>query len=406
MTFLSRIVSTCVACAYVTAQTTPVSVPAAARSIDTEATQVLSAAQAQLKMLPAAQKARISGTLNDQARRLSLSNNTFTFDELILPDPHNLTLIEKNNLLSNIQRTQQLVDPSLVIRPAADLNADAIILTFQSSSPLTGPEIQNVRQALKRLPVVAKSIGRLLWANPADGNWHFEGTVFVSKTNVVATACHVVSDLTDVSNGQSVLRKDRVAVIDFSEIPLPRTGPLPASLHTYPVVKVLATGSTAGCDVATLQISGADSIPPLTLASGSFIPKRMLVLGYPQLADLTPLVCQYEMDPTATYFCQFHADNPSAAKVASPGKLYTSNSHDGISVFTYGANTRGGQSGSPVLDLETLQVVGVHYCCTGVDLPNALACATWHPQNLKWNEAIASATITSDQTLRLYFSPH
>lgn len=400
----ASIISICAACACAAAQTAPVSANADARSINNEASEVLAAAQAQLKALPPAERMRISTELSSPASLASMFGRPFTLDTLISPDPDKLTLMEKNELMANFQRLQQLVDPSILVTSPNDADADAIVRAFQASSPLTPSEIQIVRQSLKGLPAIAKSVGRLLWVDPADGNWHFKATVFVSKPNVVATACHVVSDLTDVQDGQLVLRRDVTAVVDFSETPLPKTGPLPASLQTFPVKKLLAAGSAQGCDVAALQISGADSIPPLTLSSGAANPKRLLVLGYPQLTDLTALVCHYAEDPTAVYFCRFHLANPEAAKVASPGNFYTSNTHDGISVLTYNANTRTGQSGSPVLDLETLRVIGVHYCCTGSDTPYALACALWHPQNLRWNEAIAAATIASDDKLKPYFT--
>ncbi len=371
--------------------------------LDREATTAVSAVQGQLKNFPIDRKTRISDALQSQLMSVPLSFKVAgNLNSLVTLDPHKLTLTEKNDLLMRIQRTQQLVDPALTPSPAAE--ADAIISTFQSSSPLSPAEIQALRLRLAQLPNIAKSVGRILWSNPADGNWHFEGTGFVTKTNIVTTACHVISELTDVSDGQLVLRNDRHAVVDFSEMTLPKTGPLPSNMVTYPVSKILAAGSAKGCDVAVVQISGADSVPALSVSKTQSPPKRLLVLGYPQLSDLTPLVCQYEQDPTALYFCQFRTAYPAAAKVTSPGNLYGSNSHDGISVFTYSANTRGGQSGSPVLDFETLQVAGVHYCCTGsADMTYSLGCATWHPQNLRWNEAIASSTVLADSSLKSYF---
>jgi hypothetical protein len=377
----------------------------ATMALDAEATKVVSAAQAQLTSLPTERKLRLSDALQNQFEFApSPAGKPASFNELVTLDPRKLTLGEKNDLLSHIERTQQLVDPTLVPSAASGGDVEAILSAFQSSSPLTSLESQRARQSLKTLPTAAKSVGRILWSNPTDGNWHFEGTVFVTKTNVVATACHVIGELTDVSAGQLVLRKDRIAVVDFSEVALPKAGPLPAAMHTYPVSKILATGSGQGCDVALLQISGAESVPSLRLSTATSPPKRVVVLGYPQLADLSPLVCKSAVDPTVLYFCQFRAAHADAAKVSSPGNFSSSSSHDGLGVFTYSANTRGGQSGSPVLDLETLQVSGVHYCCTGsTDVPYSLGCATWHPQNLKWNEAIDSATILADKALKNYF---
>jgi hypothetical protein len=128
------------------------------------------------------------------------------------------------------------------------------------------------------------------------------------------------------------------------------------------------------------------------------------VIGYPQLADLSDLVCQYAIDSTTKYFCQFRASHPGIVKVKAPGSVYTANAHDGIDVLTYNASTRGGQSGSPVIDLDSLRVVGVHYCCTGSSkVDTTLGCATWHAQNLRWNEAISTRTIVGDEALKDFF---
>ncbi len=193
-------------------------------------------------------------------------------------------------------------------------------------------------------------------------------------------------------------------MIDFSDGQLPATGQLPSGINTYPVLNIIATGSGQGCDVALLKIFGADGVPLLKVSDGKSIPKRLVIIGYPQLADLTDLVCQYTLDSTTKYFCQFRVAHPGIAKVKSPGSTYTSNSHDGIDVFTYNACTRGEQSGSPVIDLDSLRVVGVHYCCTGsAQVDTTLGCATWHAQNLKWNEAISTKTITADDALKNFF---
>jgi hypothetical protein len=388
---VSAFVSACVA-----AQTAATSETGAV--VDREATQVLMAAQAQLKRLPSEERQRLARAF---PRSLKLAGKTIGFDTVTHLDPARLNLAEKNELLLQIQRTQQVVDPGMLASPATSQDPDGIIASYQTSAPLTPAESQVARLALARLPQVSKSIGRLLWSG-GDGNWHFEGTVFVIGKNIVGTACHVAGELLDGTSSQPTIRQDRTAVADFSDVELPKTGPLPPSVQSYPITRVLALCYSKGCDAAIFQITGAELIPPIPI-SRSGAPKRVLVVGYPQLTDLTPLVCQFAIDPTAIYFCQFRKAHPSSYKVISAGVVYTSTSHDGISVFDHNAPTRGGQSGSPVLDLDTLQVVGIHYCCTGSpDNTYTLSCASWHPQNLKWNEAISSSSLVADQSLKPY----
>jgi hypothetical protein len=391
-------------CLAVSAQNPAVPAPSNVREIDSEASEVLSAAQNQVKQLPADEQQKVLSTLGNRLPAGFLVSMGFTDPtNLINSDTNKLPLSQKDFLIGQIETTQQLVDPGMNPSPTTGDVAKGILDTFKSSRPLNDTELQKYTASLQQLPSLARSIGRLLWTD-GSGSWTFEGTVFVTKTNTVATACHVVKPVIDVVGGQVVMKNGVTAVVDFSDTELPKLGPLPLTLHTYPVMKVLALGSQQGCDIAVLQIQGADSIPALNISTVNAPNTRLLVVGYPQLTDLSPLVCQYAIDPTDKYFCAFRSAHSGIAKVSSPGSEFSMNSHDGVSVFTYSATTRGGQSGSPVFELETLQVIGIHYCCTGgADGNYGLACATWHPQNLHWNEAISSATLASDGNLKDFF---
>ncbi len=384
--------------------------PEHAAETDTEAGAVLAAAQEQIRNLPDAKKQQVLNGFGEIVRNKLGVVATATMDlhdpaTILKVDPKKLTLQQKNELLSLIQQTQQVVDPTLVPSPTTSQDPQDILSVFSSSAPLTPAEVALYSNNVKKLPTVAASVGRLLWANKIDQKWNFEGTVFVTKTNVVATACHVIEPLVDVSNGSISLRNDRIAVVDFSDNLFPVPGVIPPGVHTYAVVNIIATGSGQGCDVALLRLSGAEGIAPLKVSDDATrLPKRVVVVGYPQLTDLSDLVCQYTIDKTTKYFCDFHQAHPTVAKVKSPGSTYTSNAHDGIDVFTYNASTRGGQSGSPVIDLDSLRVVGVHYCCTGSSqVDTVLGCATWHAQDLRWNEAISAKTLIGDKALKDYF---
>ena len=171
----------------------------------------------------------------------------------------------------------------------------------------------------------------------------------------------------------------------------------------YPVTGVAAISGRAGCDVAQLRIDGAAAnIPPLKIAAKNTTATRVIVVGYPLLNTYSSFTCSLGLGGiTSTNFCEFHTDYPTIAKVASPGRILSRDAHDGISVFTYDAPTDGGQSGSPVFDAETLEVIGIHYCCSGAPANTSdLMCATWHPQNISWNEAIASETMVGDAILK------
>lgn len=224
-------------------------------------------------------------------------------------------------MLGSIQYGQQVVDPTLVPSPVSKVNVEEIVSAFKHSKPLNADETKRYGDNMPKIPILAKSVGRLLWADKISGKWIFEGTVFVTKPNIVATACHSIEPIADISNGKISLRTDRTAAIDFSDVELPDTGLLPPTLRTYPVVKIVATGSAKGCDVAFLEIDGASGIPSLKFSDSKIRAARILVIGYPQLLDLTPLRCEYAPDATTKYFCNFHAANPGVAKVKSPGTV-------------------------------------------------------------------------------------
>jgi trypsin-like peptidase len=384
-----------------TSLTAQTGAPKVAIEMDAEANDVLSAAQKQIRNLPGPAQGQVLSGLRTKIDTPNLKTLGIKAPSDILAiDPEKLSFRQKDQILGNIMQQQRFVDPGSVVTPSNSGNPQDIVPAFTASSPLTPEEIKRYSDNARKIPTLAQSVGRLLWSDKASRMWHFEGTVFVTKTNIVATACHAVEHIVDVKNEQLVLRSDRVAVVEFSDGELPDTGMLPTNVQTYPVIGIAASGSTLGCDVAFLRIDGALTIPSLKVSNGKSIPKRIALIGYPQLTDLTPLVCQYAVDDTTKYFCKFHAAHPGIAKVKSPGTVYTSNLHNGINVFTYNATSRLGESGSPVIDLDTLDVVGVHYCCTGGNqVDNALECASWHAQNVSWNEAISVSTLIADKNL-------
>ena len=249
-----------------------------------------------------------------------------------------------------------------------------------------------------------KSIGRLLWTKPAllaSGTpmWQLAGTVFVTSPGIVATACHTLSgqgdqSLIDITGKSAALRSDIVLKVEFSDSSQFQT--------MYTVSGIAAISGQAGCDVAQLKIEGANDIPPLKVAAKNVTATRILVVGYPLLNNYSAFTCVSDLGGiTEKDFCAFHTSYPDVTKVVSPGHVLSRDAHDGVSVFTYDAPTDGGQSGSPVFDADSLDVIGIHYCCTGAATNTSdLSCATWHPQNVSWNEAIASETIVDDTVLK------
>jgi endonuclease G len=135
--------------------------------------------------------------------------------------------------------------------------------------------------------------------------------------------------------------------------------------------------------------------PPLQVSSQAAAGTYIGVLGYPDIRGAED-ACQTHSascDETAQWFASYGQKNPGIIKILSPGRETGQFSRGTFQIFTYDAPTLGGQSGSPVMDLETGKVVGLHYCCSGYKAQaESLACAQINPISLgdrSANEAIS-----------------
>jgi hypothetical protein len=348
------------------------------QQLDEESTRVLSSIHVQIQNMSSVARENVYNDID-----------AATIEKPTVPQGETLTIGKAEELLS------------IPAQPAAGSVLDALARTLNDLQP--GPQVS----VASLTPIFAKgqSIGRVLWTykdllDKGDPMWQLAGTGFVSSPGVVTTACHVVSLIADVSAGQAKIRAGLVVRMDFSDT---------VAFHKLiPVTNIVAISKATGCDIAQLALDGGADIVPLKMGPATASTKRILVVGYPLLDNYTLDDCSAEGNTvTETQFCGLRRSNPGVAKVISPGTVFTccDNDHGGISVLTYNASTDGGQSGSPVFDADTLVVVGVHYCCTG-DMPSSglMDCDTWHPQNIKWNEAISTQSLLNEPNLKGHFS--
>lgn len=300
---------------------------------------------------------------------------------------------------SNFVHIQQVVNGSL--KPMAILNGALVAITTQPDSPIATPlTAEEKAKLLER----ARSVGRV---EMSDGSSDavLQGTAFVVKPGVVATNCHVMGNISERdSQGAWQLKKGVKVLVDFGD------GPAHSPSHEFPVTQVRAYSSSTGLDVALLQV-GARSAddkgslpPPLDLSAkkvelrwGS---KQELVglVGYPQLKGpiIGDLITQevFEALRTSNRF----------AKVYSPGAVTDVASPSGFDLLLHVASTYGGQSGSPLIDRSTFQVVGVHACCKFYSerLPppqSDLPCSSTILMQRDVNQAISSWAILQDKRL-------
>ena len=219
------------------------------------------------------------------------------------------------------------------------------------------------------------------------------GTGFVIAPNVVATACHVLDYFRDAASDPDKVIDSLWVKIDFGEKKI--------ADHEFLITGIVGRGSLKGQDYALLSVASQSedaqaSLPaPLQPSSQPQVGKFLGVVGYPDMESAASACQRHDStcDETAQWFSNYVQKNPGVAKIISPGSKTGQFSRGAFQIFTYDAPTLGGQSGSPVVDLETGMVVGIHYCCTGYAArTESLSCAQITPISLgdkSSNEAIS-----------------
>lgn len=322
--------------------------------------------------------------------------------DLLKKDPLILSL--RDRIKSNQILQQVVIDPNKPGNEPAVIDPGGLTQT----GPQLYPDVSRLLNTQSATIVrIAKSIGRIRYSikTAATPKWFLAGTVFVVGPDTVATACHVLEAIANVQGDNLALANNLNIEVDFGEADDP--GPA-----TFTITQIMGRSSIEGLDVALLKVESTHgpSVPlPAPLVLSRTLPSELgpiAVIGYPELSDLTPDRCATAADHTSKFFCHMHQTYPKAVKIISPGHFLSNGSHSGFNSFSYDAPTRSGQSGSPVVDLNTGMVVGVHYCCNG-DIPTAhiLSCSTAHIIDVKSNEAIASPSIWADRTLSQFLRP-
>ncbi len=195
------------------------------------------------------------------------------------------------------------------------------------------------------------SIGRL---DRTSGRDPQEGTGFLVAGDLVLTNHHVVSKL---SNGADEIDEGMVVIRFYQEY----QGPEP--VPSCPIVKVVAIHPTLDMALLQVKLPNADARPALTFDTRA-LPPHLLVgaIGYPFKDDRNPLFVE------AIYQGRY------GVKRGAIGELMDAREHF---VF-HDCSTLGGNSGSPVLALDTGGVIALHF--TG--------------EFMYRNQAVAAADIT------------
>jgi endonuclease G len=176
------------------------------------------------------------------------------------------------------------------------------------------------------------SVGRL---DRTSGSNRQIGTGFLVAEDLVLTNHHVVSAL---SHGADELEPGMAVICFYQEY----EGPEP--VPTCRVMKVAGIHPTL--DMALVQVEVPDTRPPLAFETAA-LPAHLMVgtIGYPYKDDRNPLFVE------AIYQGQY------GVKRGAVGELIDQQPH----VIAHDCSTLGGNSGSPLMALETAAVVGLHF---------------------------------------------
>jgi hypothetical protein len=175
------------------------------------------------------------------------------------------------------------------------------------------------------------------------------GTGFLAAKDVVMTARSVAAELGELNESDGwVFKPGLTAQIDFGE-----------ELEQSPATEFELTdiiGIHPELDLALFRVERASSagnpLPePLVLASqapSTRAARRVYIVGYP--------AADRRVDSTVMAYVMSHIYD---VKRLQPGELIEVSDQE--PVFVHDCFTLGGNAGSPVVDLETDQVLGLHY---------------------------------------------
>ena len=199
-----------------------------------------------------------------------------------------------------------------------------------------------------RLEGCIASIGRI--ELPGHPKLPFGGTGFIVGNGLVMTNRHVAEIFTDGLGTRSLTFKpDRRAGLDFLREQGQPTGPV------FEVTRVVMIHPF--WDMALLAVSGLDQRPTLRLSLKDARETEghdIAVIGYPAFDPRNPADVQQNL-----------FDGKFGIKRLQPGELHgrlnTASFQKLVPAATHDCSTLGGNSGSALIDLDTGEVLGLHF---------------------------------------------
>ncbi len=206
---------------------------------------------------------------------------------------------------------------------------------------------------IKGVELDVRSVGRVEFLNHSMA-WGGTGWVIDEDgtERVVATNRHVAKLVARrTADGRGVFLRSPLSGVrygmnlDFKE----EVGSLPADARPVSVTEILYLADDAAPDVALLRIAGENLPSALSLAEReAAVDDLVALIGYPAFDS------RNDIDDQARYFHDLYD-----VKRFAPGKVMQALS--GRTVLSHDCTSLGGNSGSPLVDLQTGKVVGLHF---------------------------------------------
>jgi endonuclease G len=202
-----------------------------------------------------------------------------------------------------------------------------------------------------RLTPLLRSIGRV--EVPSAPWLPFGGTGFVVGKNLLMTNRHVAKLFVEGAGiGTRLHYQSGDAAVDFKREVDTRTDDRSAYLTVQKVVMVHPYW-----DMALLQIEGLDDYVPLSLSvrpPDALVGTEVIAVGYPARDDRNDLALQDRI-----FSRQYNV------KRVQPGKLrqrvQVPSFENTVNALTHDSSTLGGNSGSAIIDVQTGEVLGLHF---------------------------------------------
>lgn len=235
-----------------------------------------------------------------------------------------------------------------IILPDKRPTIDIIDGTYSIGHPLwvsynTDPNIRsNIERAIR-------GVGRI--DIPDDDNRPYAGTGYLVGGNLMMTNRHVAELFANGLGRRNLsFQSGQSAVLDFKREVVP-TPPQPIRVNRIAMIHPY-------WDMALLEL---EDLPPgaeaLTLSQSDpegLVNRDIAVIGYPGFDARNPADVQHKVFRGTYYVKRLQ---PGKLKARAPKKSFNKI----VSALTHDASTLGGNSGSPVLDVQSGEVVALHF---------------------------------------------